>query len=794
MIASIEDFLDCIEPTDVVIRVEKEPIQDVFIDTRQYHQKIGHYFFCLPGQRFTIYDLLEKINHLGISQVVTWHGYREIIEKSTINANFYFVDDTIDALQRLSIFHRNKFSIPVIGITGSNGKTTVKEWLYEILHEDFKVCITPKSYNSQIGVALSVLKLKPYHNLAIFEAGISKYGEMEKLARMIQPTLGLFLNLGQAHSTGFKSKQDKLKEKLKLFEHCPFLINKNFQDEIEKHFKPRYFDRQTILEKLNLSLQDLYRNLTTQDYVSLENRLSVCLILDALNLPVSKYLEKIQNLQPIKMRTEIISGNYDIQIINDTYSSDAESLIHACSILDQINDQRKKSLVVTDFHESQGQEIYQVLRQIIQNQGFYIVVTIGEMSKIALSNMKIQSKRYHYETVLDFEQDFDMTLFAQQTVLFKGTKRFRLDRLVRKIQRKTHDAQLLVNLSQIRENIQILKNKLNTKTKLMLMLKANAYGVGSLEIAKTFEDNIVDYFAVAYLDEAIKLRNKGIVKPILLINPNLEDIQRMINYQIQVEIFSISQLKKIAQIDQSITIHLKIDTGMHRLGFDIDERNEIFDILEKNPQIKVESIFSHLAASEEKIHDKFTKSQAHLLKDFYEDFLKHFPEKPRPFCHILNSQGIKNHIDLQEDIVRVGIGMFGIGYEDLNFPLKLKANIVQIKTVAKGESIGYGRKGLVQENTKIAIVNIGYADGYSRIFGNGKAQVYINGKRYNTIGQISMDLLAVDLKTDEIEENTEVELFGEHIPIEELSELAQTIPYEMLTRISSRIPKVYFFD
>lgn len=801
-------------------------ITELSIDSRHIYHSANTLFIALDGNKTKGVDYVEELYKLGVRNFLIEKKYRGRFEK--LLANFFYVDNPTKALQQIVAFKRDEYNLEVIGITGSNGKTIVKEWLSQLLRSSFRICKNPKSYNSQIGVPLSVWGIEDFHNLGLFEAGISKSNEMVSLERVIKPTIGVLTNLGDAHQINFISIEEKLEEKLRLFIHSKQLITSSVLVEKFRTSFDRLLKQNPTLEiitwgntaqsKILITVDENDKNLSIQysnttyriplknmDKSYVEN-LSLCLsVISVLTGNIEPYIAKIEQLSSLEMRLEVLEGIYNTTLINDTYNADVESLTIAIQYLFQNKSTSPKSIILSEIVDANKQPVDKTI-ELLNHKKLHQLILIGKAYENYLPSFRelnIERVAY-YETTADFIDKHSLTSFKGDIILLKGARKFRLEDIVKKLRSKTHSTYLKVHLNALKNNLNVFANRLDAKTKIMVMLKADGYGLGSLELAKILESQRVDYFAVAYTDEGIELRQAGIIKPIVVLNPEVDAFDKLVEFRLEPEIYSLSILKKLLAwlnkntIQQSIKVHLKLETGMHRLGIPSSDIQELINLLTAYPQIDVSSILSHLAASDEAAYDSFTKQQ---IETFIAEAAQ--IEKAlhiQPHKHILNTGGIIRHTMYQMNMVRLGIGLFGfdstgIVQVQLQNTITLVAKISQIKTVMQGETVGYSRRGVAQRDSKIAIINIGYADGYFRSFGNGLAKVFIKNQYAPTIGNVCMDMIMADI-TDcqNIEEGDEVELLGEHISIAELAQKTNTIPYEIITAISKRVQRIYWED
>jgi alanine racemase len=788
-------------------------IDNISIDSRSLQNNKNTLFFAIvgPNNNAHIYisDLIEK----GVQNFVVTYIPEGLSDKST----FFVVENSLDALQKYAAYHRSLFSFPIIGLTGSNGKTIVKEWLNFLLSPDFNVIRSPKSYNSQVGVPLSVLGIKDKHNLGIFEAGISKMNEMEKLEVIIQPTIGILTNIGTAHDEGFDSTKQKIKEKLKLFKHATVLIyqKNNAVDTVIdakiKTFCWSYCDeladvlitKKRIEGKTSLQIRHDKSNfeikIPFQDEASVENAITCLMVLIHFNYDPTTIQDRMQGLYQIEMRLMLKNGINNTTLIDDSYSSDFQSLKIALDFLESQTQYNNKTLILSDIFQSglSNDELYTKVAQLIKNNKINRVIGIGET--ISTYEHKF-TNCITFKNTADFFQNFNDLNFINETILIKGARHFQFEEIVAALEEKTHETVLEINLNSISHNLSFFKSKLKPSTKMMVMVKAFGYGNGGFEIAKLLEHHKVDYLGVAFADEGISLKNAGITLPIMVLNPETTSFSAIIQYKLEPEIYSLKGLNaflKIAKIRklQHFPIHIKLDTGMHRLGFEEENLAELISTLKDNNLVTIKSILSHLATSDDLEHQEFTHSQITLFQKLSSKLMTELHIKP--IRHILNTSGISNFPQAQYEMVRLGIGLYGISNDVeeqkyLETVGTLKSIISQIRTIHAGESVGYGRRFVADKQSKIATIPIGYADGISRLWGNSVGFVTINNQKASIVGSVCMDMLMVDISDINCNEGDAVIVFGESPTVNFMAIKLKTIPYEILTSISQRVKRVFY--
>ncbi len=788
-------------------------IENITIDSRSLQNGAQTLFFAIIGPNHDAHIYIEELIGKGVRNFVVTH----IPASLSGLANFLIVENTLDALQDFAAYHRSLFDFPIIGITGSNGKTIVKEWLNFLLTPDFNIIRSPKSYNSQIGVPLSVIAINEKHNLGIFEAGISTVNEMEKLERILRPTIGILTNIGSAHDEGFDNIGQKMKEKLKLFPRVKVLIyNKNksidaflnpnlktfswsFKDDNADVFITKKFILDKTVLKIRYSPTTFEIKIPFQDDAAIENAIQCMMTMLYFGYKHEVIESRVALLYPVEMRLKLKNGINNTTLIDDSYSSDFQSLKIALDFLESQKQYKKKTLILSDIFESglSDDELYSTVSQMVITNKISRLIGIGETIS------KFKSKFLNCTCFLNTETfitAIERLHFANETILIKGARSFHFEKIVNALEEKTHETVLEINLNALCHNLSFYKSKLKAKTKLMVMVKAFGYGNGGFEIAKLLEHHKVDYLGVAFADEGISLKNDSIRLPIMVLNPESTSFPAIIQHQLEPEIYSLKGLRAFLKIAEQkklkkYPIHIKLDTGMHRLGFEEEQMQELITTLKENKSVTVKSILSHMATSDDLEHHEFALFQIELFEKMSSLLISEL--KIKPIRHILNTSGISNFPKAQYDMVRLGIGLYGISNDPEEQPLlenvgTLKSIISQIRTIDVGESVGYGRRFIAQRTTKVATIPIGYADGISRHWGNGVGYVTINGHAATIIGSICMDMLMVDVTDLNCAEGDAVIIFGDSPTVIEMSEKLQTIPYEILTGISQRVKRVFY--
>ena len=803
-------------------------IRFLLTDSRRLVFPQSAVFFALVTSKNDGHKYIGELIERGVACFVV----SRLPEKESwlTQAAFILVSDTLTALQQLVAVHRSQFNIPVVGITGSNGKTIIKEWLSQLLAERFFVVKNPRSYNSQTGVPLSVWQMDHLHEMGIFEAGISQPGEMEKLEKIIRPEHGIFTNIGPAHDEGFPGRENKIHEKLKLFTNSRLLVyrcdNALLDETIRqwaKHHKNlklfrwgvsatadmqvldvEYTHNNTWVE---VSVSDKKRQYTLPftDDASLENMLHCIAYMHCCGFADGALSEKLLQLQPVAMRLQLRQGINNCTLIDDAYNSDVLSLGVALDFLNTQVKQREKTLILSDILQAgvSASRLYADVAELIKAKNITNLIGIGPDISSRSSDFKGLNARF-FQSTEDFLRDYDHALFRDQGILLKGARDFGFERISNKLQFKDHQTVLEIDLDALVHNLNVYKSMLKPGVKIAAMVKAFSYGSGSYEIAGVLQYHQADYLAVAFADEGKELRNAGITMPVMVLNPELHNLDILFRYRLEPEVYSIELLKRLLQEAEKnlslpkqsgFQIHIKLDTGMHRMGFMEEELDELIEMLRHNSLLKVASVFSHLAASDMPQFDDFSYEQ---LKRFQRMTRKLETDLGYGFLkHMANSAAISRFPDAQLDMVRLGIGMYGVdGNKDVEALLQnvntFKSVISQIKTVPAGETVGYNRAGYLNRETRIGIVPVGYADGLSRRLSNGRGYLMVNGQQAPILGNISMDMCTIDVTDIIAEAGDEVIIFGKELPVTLLAEKLETIPYEIFTGIAARVKRVYF--
>jgi alanine racemase len=788
-------------------------IDHISIDSRSLQNGPQTLFFALAGPNNDAHHYIGELIDTGVMNFVVKH----IPDEVRGQANFLVVPDTLRALQQFAAWYRGKFSFPVIGITGSNGKTIVKEWLNFLLGPDYNVIRSPKSYNSQVGVPLSVISINEKHNLGIFEAGISTVAEMERLEPIIRPTIGILTNIGTAHDEGFENIGEKIKQKLRLFTHAEVLIyNKNktieafisaetkcfswsFKDDSATVFLSRKNEEEHTLLAIKFNGRSFEVKIPFRDEASIENAVHCLMVLLHFGYDEKTIQNRMSLLFPVEMRLKVKNGIHDSTVIDDSYSSDFQSLKIALDFLESQRQHKKKTLILSDIFQSglTNEELYSRVSQLVISNKINRVIGIGET--ISAYKHKFLNC-ITFGSTAEFLAAFDKLSFGNETILVKGARQFRFEKVVALLEEKTHETVLEINLNAISHNLNFFRSKLKKETKMMVMVKAFSYGNGGFEIARLLEHHKVDYLGVAFADEGIALKTAGISLPVMVMNPESTSFEQIIQNGLEPEIYSFKGLEAFVRIAaekklEHYPIHIKLDTGMHRLGFEEAQLPELVSILKSKKSVAVKSILSHMATSDDLEHHAFALGQVALFDKLSSLLVAELGIKP--ILHLLNTSGISNYPEAQFDMVRLGIGLYGISNDPaeqkyLENVGTLKSIISQIRTIPTGDSVGYGRRFMAEHPTKIATIPIGYADGISRLWGNETGFVTINHKKASIVGSVCMDMLMVDITGISCKEGDPVVIFGESPTVIYMAGKLKTIPYEILTSISQRVKRVFY--
>ena len=805
------------------LNVPQSVVSALLTDSRSLTYPNETLFFAIRTKNNDGHHYIAQLYEKGVRNFVVEN--MNGIPQEFNDANFLLVNDSCEALQAIATYHRRRFNIPVIGITGSKGKTTLKERLNQLLKEDYSIVRSPRSFNSQIGVPLSLWEMDDNTTLGIIEAGISQPDEMSTLQNMIRPTIGVWTNLGDEHSDGFLSIYQKAEEKAKLLTACEHIIycadNKLISDSVEPVLTVAHGIGWSLLNpEADIYVSQIIKNEKTSDIIykygnetsqftvpltrdrDIENVLNCLAVMLCLGVDRDTINERMQRLTPIDTRLNVIEGTNNCMVIADSYTSDYNSLAPALDFMARRSTpDSTMTVILSDVqHETfTPAELYRLIAELMKNKNITRFIGIGK--ELSENQRYFDVNSQFFASTREFLEEMTQSDFENEIILIKGAPEYDFKQIIDMLEAKQHQTVLQVNLDAVAHNYNFFRSRLRPDTKIVCMVKASGYGAGSDEIAKTLQDRGASYLAVAAHDEGADLRKAGITMPIMVLNPKVTNYKAMFAYNLEPEVFSIEECKDIIKEAEKCGIthypvHIKIETGMNRLGFLKEQLPELIDILQHQDAITPASVFSHLSVADEPLQDAYTMKQFAYFEECSRILQAGFSH--HIIRHILNTTGIVRFPEYQFDMVRVGIGIYGIstvgdGSEaELQPTSSLHSVIISIKDLPAGTTIGYGRHGLLKRDSRIATIPIGYADGFSRCFGNGNAHVWINGKLCPTIGNICMDVCMVDVTDTDCKIGDSVEIFGRHIPVEALAEARGTIPYEILTSISTRVKRVYY--
>ncbi len=806
-------------------------IRFLLIDSRRLLLPAESLFFALRSTQDDGHRYIDELIQKGVRSFVVDH-LPDDLSKSSGGVSFIVVDDVLGALQKLAAAHRARHACPVLAITGSNGKTVVKEWIFQSLCDQHYMVRNPKSYNSQIGVPLSAWLMHDNHDLAVFEAGISQPGEMARLAAVLQPDIGLFTNIGPAHDEGFASRKEKIGEKLKLFAQCRTLICCRDHKDVyaavsqwhQSHPDVRLFtwgsspenDIQLVQQDMvagNTYVSVVYQDekqmlcLPFQDKASVENAMHAVAFMHYIGSDDASIIKSVSKLQPVSMRLEMKEGVNNSLIVNDSYNADLHSLTIALDFLQSQAHGRKKTLILSDILQSgmPPHDLYAEVAALVRSKQVDRLTGIGPEIQNHASQFDVPA--IFYPSTGDFIEKTDFQQFHNEAILLKGARPFGFERISNILQQKDHETILEIDLDALAHNLSLYKSILKPEVKLMGIVKAFSYGSGSVEVARMLQYYNADYLAVAYADEGKELRKGGVQIPLVVMNPEVRTFDTLFDYDLEPEIYGFPLLKRFLNATRAymendaqaspgqFPVHLKLDTGMHRLGFQMEQLDRLLAILKENQHIYVASVFSHLAASEDPAHDAFTRAQVRRFEEATEkirqsmayDFIR----------HICNSAAVSRFPEAHYDMVRVGIGLYGVSGDNKIAPLlknvsTFRSVVSQVKQVSPGDTVGYGRAGVAEKEMTLAIVPVGYADGLNRRLSRGRGRLMVNGQRVPIVGNISMDMCAIDVTGLKVSEGDDVIIFGEELPVTEVADALGTIPYEVFTSVSQRVKRIYY--
>ena len=780
-------------------------------------------FFALKTQRNDGHRYVGDLYRRGVRHFVV-EQVPEHFDTIYPEADFLRVPHTLAALQRLAERHRDEFNVPIVGITGSNGKTMVKEWLYQLLLPSQKIVRSPRSYNSQIGVPLSVWLLNEQTEVGIFEAGISQPGEMYALRDIIQPTIGVLTSLGAAHQENFRSMEEKCMEKLELMHDTEAMVYCSDNDTVSRCIRRMQYKGEKIAwsqcdEQAALFIKEIKGAEATMityiwkeeencftipfiDEASIENAITCAAVALHLGLTPSQLADRMPRLEPVAMRLEVKEGQRGCVLINDSYNSDINSLDIALDFMQRRETAKSRTLILSDIFQTGAtpEALYAQVSELAVKRGIVKFIGIGPELSAQADRIQIADKQFFMD-VPHFLSSEAFSGLRNELILLKGARPFGFDQITEQLEQKVHETILEVNLNAVVENLNYFRSFLKPDTKMVCMIKADGYGAGAVEIAKTLQDQRVDYLAVAVADEGVTLRKAGITANIMIMNPEMTAFKTMFDYDLEPEVYSFRLMDALikAARKEGITgwpVHIKFDTGMHRLGFDpVQDIDELIDRLKHQNAIIPRSVFSHFVGSDSDGFDDFSAQQFALFDEGSRKLQSVFTHKI--LRHMDNSAGIEHFPERQMDMCRLGIGLYGVDPRDnhiLHTVSTLKTTILQMRHVPAGETVGYSRKGKIDRDSVIAAIPIGYADGLNRHLGNRQGYCLVNGQKAEYVGNICMDVAMIDVTDIPCREGDQVEIFGEHLPVTTLSDALGTISYEVLTGVSNRVKRVYFQD
>ncbi|MDY5968866.1 MAG: bifunctional UDP-N-acetylmuramoyl-tripeptide:D-alanyl-D-alanine ligase/alanine racemase [Bacteroidales bacterium] len=822
------DISDLVKAIKSQVRQPEAIISKLLTDSRSLTSAEVTLFFAIATKRNSGSRYVKELYEKGVRNFIVPSDTAAFGQME--DANIWYVQDVVRALQQVAAAHRSLYDIPVVGITGSNGKTIVKDWIVQLLSNDLRVVASPKSYNSQIGVPLSVWQMKQDDELAVFEVGISEAGEMEKLRNVVKPTIGIFTNVGQAHDENFLSRSQKVAEKMHLFTHCKALIYCSDHHEIHSMASEKEAMRNVHRytwgcgesNAVRLVRTDVGAHTTTLfvthegqeqaieipfiDRASAENAMHCITLLYYLGVPGKEIAHRCLNLTPVAMRLEMNEGVNDCLLVNDSYSLDLNSLSIALDFVQHETQHPNKTLIMSDILQSgmPDHELYDQVCGYIKNRGISKFIGIGDALYDNRERFTAVPRTYFYHDTEEFIHHHNLDDFQNETILLKGARVFQFENIAKLLQRKSHETVLEVNLGNLVCNLNYYRSLIQPSTKLMAMVKASSYGAGKVEIANTLQYNHVDYLTVAYSDEGVELRRNGILLPIMVMNPEEDSFDDIIRFGLEPDIYSMrifhafnETARLFLRHGEKVPVHVELDTGMHRLGFMEQELDNVARAFsEKNCVLRVQSIFTHFACADDPAMDNFTRGQIRKFQT-WSSRLKERLGDDGILCHICNSSGIARFPEAHMDMVRLGIGLYGVAPEPnvqarLAPVSRLKTKISQVKEIPCGDSVGYNRRWVAPRDSRIAIIPIGYADGLSRHLGYGNGRVEINGKEAPIIGSICMDMCFIDVTDVACKEGDEAIIFGSERLLKQMAAAAGTITYEILTTVAPRVKRIYF--
>lgn len=816
---NIGEIETIVKPSEAHVVTPEVEVRRLLTDSRRLGDTRGTVFFAITTSRNSGVKYIDSLYRKGVRAFVVPKDCNVYYE----DANIWHVEDVVLALQQIVAAHRQQFDIPVIGITGSNGKTIVKDWLVQLLSAEGHVASSPKSYNSQIGVPLSVWHMSAKDKIGVFEAGISEVGEMQRLQKVICPTVGLFTNIGQAHDENFLTRGQKIAEKLQLFTHCETLVycidHKDIHSSVsglESFKRVRLFTWGESEEadvrllgaevhgnvsvlSVRFDCSDFQVTIPFVDMASQENAMHCVAMMLYLGYDAETIVARCAKLTPVEMRLEMNEATGNSLLINDSYSLDINSLNIALDYLGHVNQHHNKAIIISDLMQTglPERDLYSQVASLVRQHGITYMVGIGDALGRCRTMFDDVDAEF-YPSTQAFIDEFNIDKLQNCTILLKGARVFGFERIAKLLQKKNHETVMEVNLDALVHNLNFYRSRLRHTTKLMAMVKASSYGAGRVEVASALQYSGVDYLTVAYADEGVDLRRGGIKLPIMVMNPEEASFDDIIRYRLEPDIYSFRILDLFAARLQLLSlgfpypVHVEFDTGMHRLGFSGDDVKRLVGRLEElHDLLKVESVFTHLACADDPAMDDFTRMQI--------DRFKTWSATLPGIKHILNSSGITRFPEAQLDMVRLGIGLYGVSPEpDIQKNLKqvsrLVSRISQVKNIPAGDTVGYNCRWRAERPSRIAIITIGYADGLYRRLGYGKGRVLVGGHEAPIIGSVCMDMCFIDVTDIDCREGDRVVIFGEGDLLQRNAKEAGTIPYELLTAVSPRVKRIYYHD
>ena len=791
-------------------------IKNIAYDSRTLFSVNDTAFLAINTSKNSGEKYIQSAIEKGIDIIISEHYFPQYQ-----NITWIIVDNSILFLQKIAKYHLDQFDLKTIGITGSNGKTIVKEWLYQSLFHDYATVKSPKSFNSQLGLPLSLLEISKKHQLGIFEVGISKPDEMEILESIFSPNIGILTHIGAAHSSNFDSVEELIDEKIKLFTNSEIIIfngdNELVFNKIDEIYSSKKLTSFGFKNHNDVFIKNDWKNRSQEiviqyfdeefsvpvyqrDEATISNVLCVICVLKEFGFENDKIVQKLNSLKSVEMRLESVNGIRNNLIINDSFNLDLDSLKIAFQNINEYN-KPNKALILTDFVEGKNaDQLYQEVASLTNEQNFNSVFLIGD--EITKLERLFEATTFTFNNTTELIDSVNLHQIEDHLILLKGARKFEIEKVKSYLELQKHDTVLEVNLNSILNNINAHKALLKPKTKMMAMVKAYSYGLGGYEIAEFLQHHHIDYLGVAYADEGVDLRKNGITTPIMVMNPEQHSYNIIIDFNLEPEIYSFRVLElfneKLIQkgIQHRYPIHIKLETGMHRLGFKKDELAELIDKL-NSMNVQVKSIFSHLSSSDDDEEKDYTLGQIHIFNENSLALIDGLNDQP--IRHILNTSGIVNFADYQFDMVRIGIGMVGISAnaeikKQLKSAVTFKTVISQISEIKAGDSVGYNRRFKTKKDSNIATIPVGYADGIPRLIGNNVGFVGIRNNLFPIVGNVCMDMMMIDLGDFIVKEGEEVIIFNSNPSLEEFAGYCKTISYEVLTSISRRVKRIYIKD